>query len=166
MRQFTISLLLVTFMICGGRLQAQEQKAMPEHKADHIMVFPSEITWKDGPGSLPAGAKFAVIEGDPAKPGLFTMRLRLPQNYQIRPHWHPADEHVTVISGAFNMGLGETFEEKKASEIPVGGFAVMITGTRHFAFTKVETIVQLHGQGPWAINYVKAADDPRKKGSN
>jgi hypothetical protein len=39
----------------------------------------------------------------------------------------------------------------------------MPSGTRHFAWTKGETVVQLHGTGPWGINYVNAADDPRKK---
>ncbi len=154
-------LVLVPFF----QLQAQHSPSMDGGKAmdDHIMVFPGEIAWKDGPGSIPPGAKFAVIEGDPSKPGLFTMRLKLPPNYQIKPHWHPTDEHITVISGTFHMGLGESFDSAKAKEIPTGGFAVMITGTRHFALTKLETVIQLHGMGPWGINYVNPGDDPRKK---
>jgi len=130
------------------------------------MVVPTNLTWKDGPGSLPKGAKVAVLEGDPAKAGPFTLRFNLPSNYKIPPHWHPAVEHVTVISGTFSMGLGETFDETKASQLPVGGFAVMEIGTRHFAFTKENgATVQLHGVGPWGINYVNPEDDPRGKPS-
>jgi quercetin dioxygenase-like cupin family protein len=128
------------------------------------MVLPTDLTWKDGPVSLPTGARFATIEGNPSEAGPFTMRLQLPPNYKIPPHWHPAIEHVTILSGAFYMGLGERFDEAKAKKLPVGGFAVMAIGTRHFALTKEEgAVIQLHGIGPWGIHYVNPADDPRKK---
>ena len=148
-------------IVSVGQLHAQ-QKMVEHQQADHVMVVPADLTWKDGPASLPKGAKSAVIEGDPSKDGPFTLRLKLPANYKIPPHWHPAIEHVTVISGSFYMGLGEMSDESKATKLPAGGFAVMAIGTRHFAFTKEESIVQLHGVGPWAINYVNPKDDPRK----
>lgn len=163
MKHFIIPAAVAMLVITAGESRAQDHAKMQNEKTDHIMVLPKDIVWKDGPGSVPPGAKMAVIEGDPTKAGLFTMRLLLPDNYEIKPHWHPADEHITVIAGVFQMGLGETFDKSKGHEIPVGGFAVMLTGTRHFAFTKVETIVQLHGMGPWGINYVNPSDDPRKK---
>ena len=130
---------------------------------DHIMVKPENVKWLDGPPSLPPGAKFAVIEGDPKAAGLFTMRLWFPAGFKIPAHWHPADEHITVISGTFLMGLGDKFDSDKLQALPVGSFGVMLTGTKHFAMVKEETTVQLHGVGPWGINYVNPADDPRKK---
>ena len=144
-------------------LATQVQAQNTHMAADHIMVMPDSIKWVDAPPSLPPGAKIAVIEGDLKAAGLFTMRINIPANYMIMPHWHPADEHVTVIEGSFLMGVGEKFDEKAAKEIPAGGFAVMITGTRHYAFTKKECIVQVHGMGPWGITYVNTADDPRNK---
>src|SRR5438046_2335996 len=60
---------------------------------------PDQIKWKEGPASLPPGAKMAVLEGDPTKEGPFTMRVTLPDGYSVPPHTHPAVEHVTVISG-------------------------------------------------------------------
>ena len=146
-------------------LQAQEKAAekTEEHQPGHILVVPADITWKDGPASLPKGIKSAVVEGDPTKAGPFTMRIKLPANYKIPPHSHPAIEHVTVVSGSFHMGLGEVFDESKATKLPLGGFAVMQIGTRHFAFTKEEATIQLHGIGPWGITYVNPADDPRNK---
>jgi quercetin dioxygenase-like cupin family protein len=132
-----------------------------DHLPDHIMLTPEEMKWSDGPASLPKGAQFTVIEGDLTKEGPFTARFKFPADYNIPPHWHPAIEHVTVIKGSFHMGMGEMFERDKAKKLPVGGFAVMNIGTRHFAFTTEETIVQLHGIGPWGINYVNEEDDPR-----
>ena len=127
----------------------------------HIFALPDRVEWRSGPASLPAGAQMAVIEGDPSKPALFTMRLRLPDGYRIRPHYHAADEHITVIAGTFVMGLGDTFAESRGTALPAGGFAVMPTGTRHYAWTRGETVIQLHAVGPWRLTYVNPADDPR-----
>ena len=123
---------------------------------------PAEVKWKDGPGSLPAGAKFAVLEGDPSKEGPFVMRLWLPDGFRIPPHWHPKVERVTVVSGTFNLGMGEKFDQSATREMPAGTFGFWPAGMRHFAWAKGDTVLQLHGTGPWAINYVNPADDPRK----
>jgi quercetin dioxygenase-like cupin family protein len=130
--------------------------------ADHLMVAPADLKWADVP-SLPAGAKIAVIEGpmNEAKP--FTMRLRLPADYQVPAHFHSAIEHVTVISGTFNMGTGDKLDTKATRALGAGSVAIMQPGTRHFAWTKEETVVQVHGVGPWTVTYVNPADDPRKK---
>lgn len=148
------------FAIAPVALNAQDHG---NKSSGHIMVKPEDVKWMDGPPSIPPGAKFAVIEGDPKIAGLFTMRLWFPADYKIGAHWHPADEHITVISGTFLMGLGDKFDDGKLHPLSTGSFAVMATGTRHFAATTKETVVQLHGMGPWGINYVNPSDDPRKK---
>ena len=122
-----------------------------------------DLKWSPAPASLPAGAEVAILEGDPAKEGPFTMRLKLPAGYKIPPHSHPGVEHVTVISGSFAMGTGEKFDEAAAMTMPAGGFALMKIGTKHFATSKDGCVVQVHGVGPWGITYVNPADDPRKK---
>ena len=129
----------------------------------HAMYLPGDLKWSDAPASLPKGAKLAVLHGDPNAPGIFAMRLSLPAGYKVPPHWHPADEHVTVISGEFYMGMGDTWDEAKGHAMPVGAITIMPKGTRHFAWTKVETVVQLHAIGPWGINYVNPQDDPRNQ---
>ena len=78
-------------------------------------------------------------------------------------HSHPAIEHVTVISGTFNVGMGDKLDPSKSQAIPAGGVAIMQPKMNHFAWTKEETILQVHGVGPWGVNYVNPADDPRKK---
>ena len=72
-------------------------------------------------------------------------------------------EHVTVLSGTFNMGTGDKLDMTKTRPLTVGGFAIMQPGTTHFAWTTDETIVQIHSVGPWGVTYVNPADDPRKK---
>ena len=142
-----------------------QESSKTSHSATsgHAIHTPDHIQWKDGPASLPPGAKMAVLEGDPAKEGLFTMRVSLPDGYSIPPHLHPAVEHVTVISGTFNFGMGEKFDKSATQPLPAGTFGYWPAGMKHFAWVKGETVVQLHGMGPWGIQYVNPADDPRKK---
>jgi hypothetical protein len=131
-------------------------------KPDHAFLVKEELKWLDGPASLPAGAKVALLEGDPAKDGPFTLRLQMPDGFTIQPHWHPTVEHITVLSGTFNIGMGEKFDKSGGRALPAGAFAFMPPGMRHFAWTTGDTVIQLHGTGPWQVNYVNPADDPRK----
>lgn len=121
-----------------------------------------ELKWQDGPPSLPPGAKIAILEGDPTKPGPFTFRVKLPSGYRIPPHFHPVIEHVTVVSGAFSIGQGERWDDSKLVRLSAGDFMHMPPGTRHFATATGETEIQLHSTGPWGITYVNPADDPRR----
>ena len=162
---------MTRYFLCGlifaGLLSSGTMVYGEGENPDHIMVQSGHLTWKEGPPSLPKGAKFAVLEGNPSAPEAFTMRLDVPTNYTVPPHWHPAIEHVSVLSGSLYMGLGEEFDPAKATKLEMGGFATMAVGTRHFAFTKDEgAIIQLHGIGPWGITYVNPADDPRKETPN
>lgn len=129
----------------------------------HIMLTPGEIKWTDPPPALPSGAKIAVLEGPLANPAPFTFRLKLPDKYKIPPHWHPAIEHVTVLSGTFNLGMGERFDAGKLKALPPGSLVVIPPKSPHFGVVRGETIVQVHGVGPWGVNYVNPEDDPRKK---
>jgi quercetin dioxygenase-like cupin family protein len=150
--------LIAISLITLGSVVAQSPHADMES-----LHLPDAIKWQAGPPSLPPGAKFAVLEGDPSKDGPFTMRVMLPDGYRIPPHTHPKVEHITVISGVFNFGMGDQFDETKTKPMPAGTFGYWPAGMKHFAWAKGETIVQLHGIGPWSINYLNPADDPRKK---
>lgn len=136
--------------------------ALAQHHADHIMVSSAEMKWGPVP-SLPAGAQITVIEGPLDRAGPITARIKFPANYRLPAHTHPAIEHVTVLSGTFHMGTGDKLDMEKTTPLKVGDFAIMQVGTRHFAWTAEETIVQIHSVGPWGVTYVNPADDPRKK---
>ena len=135
--------------------------ALAQGHGEHTMVVPSDLKWADVP-SLPPGAKIAVIEGPLNQAVPFTMRLKLPANYKIPAHWHPAIEHLTVLTGTFHMGMGDKFDMAKTRALTPGSIAIMQPKTHHFGWTAEEAIVQLHGVGPWGVTYVDPADDPRK----
>lgn len=119
------------------------------------------IKWGPAPPFFPAGARFAVLQGDPGKAGLFTVRLEMPAGYTIRPHQHPTDEHVTVVSGSLLLGMGDTIHTRGATMLRSGGFITAKALEHHFAVARGRTVVQVHGEGPFAITYINPKDDPR-----
>ena len=74
-------------------------------------------------------------------------RLKVPAGYKVPAHVHPNDEHVTVISGTFNIGMGDKLDEKKGNALKAGGFARAPKDMQHYAWFNEDTIVQLHGMG-------------------
>ena len=126
------------------------------------MVTPNDLKWADVP-SLPPGAKIAVIEGPMTEAVPFTVRIKLPADYKVPAHWHPAVERVTVLSGTFNIGMGDKLAPAKTTALGPGSVIIMQPKINHFAWTKEETAVQLNGTGPWGVTYVDPADDPQKK---
>ena len=131
--------------------------------SSHTMMTPDQIKWGEAPPVLPAGAKLAVMTGDPSKEGgIYVLRLKMPANYKIAAHTHPVEEHVTVLSGAFLMGMGDKLDATKTKAFPAGSFATMPANVAHYAVTKKETIIEIAGVGPFAMTYVNPADDPSK----
>lgn len=105
----------------------------------------------------------AVLEGDPSREGPFVLRIKLPDGFRVMPHTHPKDERVTVISGTLYLGEGDKFDEKSGKGVPAGSYVRTAAGMKHFGWVKGETVLQLHGEGPWAIEYVDPKDDPRRE---
>ncbi len=121
------------------------------------------VKWGAPPPVFPPGAKFAVIAGDPAANGLVTVRFDLPAGYALAPHFHPTDEHVTVLKGSLSIGMGDVVDKTKAMRLTTGGYVVAAANMHHYAFTTTGATIQVHLQGPFAITYVNPADDPSKK---
>ena len=170
-RAILLALAATAFVAIQGWAIQQKDGAKPHddaggagHRdgpAEHVVIMPDKIEWQDAK-MLPAGAKLAVLDGDPAKEGFFTIRAKLPAGYRIPPHWHPGVERVTVLSGTFHIGAGERIDEKTAAKLPAGAYTAMPKGMRHFAYVDGETEIQISSMGPWGITYVNPADDPRK----
>jgi hypothetical protein len=157
--KYKIASLSLVAGVCMFGTQASAQ----QHAADHTMMTPSDFKWADVP-AMPAGSKITIIEGNMSAAEPFTARLKFPPNTKIPPHWHDTLEHVTVISGSFNMGVGDTLDLAKTQKLDAGSVAIMQPKTHHFGITGAEdTTLQLHGTGPWTVTYVNPTDDPRKK---
>jgi quercetin dioxygenase-like cupin family protein len=138
---------------------AEEMKPMT-----HDVVAPESVEWGPCPPNLPAGCKIAVLQGDPSKDGQeFTMRAWWPDGYKIMPHYHPMTENLTVISGTFNVGMGDKFDANTTKKMPPGSFISMPPQMHHYAWAEGETVIQLNALGPFATIYVNPADDPSMK---
>lgn len=124
------------------------------------MHDPDELKWGDAPPVLPKGAKVAILDGDPFKPGPYVIRLKMPPGYKVPPHWHSRAENVTVISGMLALGMGDKLDEKAARALKPGGFHAIGPQVHHYAFSKGGAVVQIHGEGPFDITYINPADNP------
>jgi quercetin dioxygenase-like cupin family protein len=150
---WVIVLLTVGVLLTGSTAQAQH---------GHVMLNEADLKWLDAPPFLPPGAKIALLHGNPLEKDLFAIRVKLPANYKVAAHWHPTDEHVTVVSGTLYMGLGDKLDMQAAKPLKAGGFALVPAKKAHFVYTKEETVIQVYGIGPVEFVYVNPADDPRK----
>ena len=137
--------------------------ATPAFATGDVMMNKDDLKWGAAPPVLPKGAKVAVLDGDPFKPGQYTLRLMMPASYKIAPHWHSKAENLTVISGALHLVMGDKMDPAQAHALKAGGYHYLPAKTNHSAFTKGATVIQISGEGPFDITYLNAADDPSKQ---
>ena len=137
-----------------GAPQLHSQAAPP--------ATPSRPHWGPAPAVFPAGARMAMVSGDPGKAAPFTVELAFPAGYKIPPHFHPTAETVTVKKGTLLVGMGDTFDASKAKPMQVGDSGSIPANAHHFAAAKVTTFITVSAMGPFAMTYVHAADDPQK----
>jgi quercetin dioxygenase-like cupin family protein len=156
MNTFKIAPVILALGLCGF-------VAAPVPAAEYTAVMQKDIKWQDAP-SIGPGAKTAVIDGDPKSSGPFVMRLMVPPKTTIKLHTHPANENVTVLSGTLYFAASDKFDPKIAKAFGPGSYFSIAQGKPMFAYTKEkQTVVQLHGTGPWGITYLESKDSPAKK---
>jgi quercetin dioxygenase-like cupin family protein len=144
--------LLTAVTVLGTRVYSQEKA---ESAASHKIVHFGDLKW----APIMKGCELAPVAGNPNAEGEpFVLRLRCADGTKVPAHWHPTDENLTVLKGAFLVGIGDTFDESKLATMNVGNFTTMPKEMRHFAICKGETIVQVHGAGPFKVNWVNPAE--------
>jgi quercetin dioxygenase-like cupin family protein len=137
--------------------------AIAQSAAAH--AAPPAPKWGPAPPVFPAGAQMEVMQGNPGANGLFTVRLRFPNGYRVAPHTHPTDEHITVISGTLQVGMGKTVDAKQMMTLHGGDFATAPANAPHYAQARGTTVVQVHAMGPFILTYVNPADMPKATAS-
>ena len=163
---FPAAALAVTLLVAAAPGAQKSPPVVPTsrpaaaHPAVHTVLHEADVAWTDAPPNLPPGAKIAVLDGDPGKSGLYTMRLKIPNGYKVAPHWHPMAEHLTVLTGIFHVATGDKFDSSKGTGLKAGEYAVMPAKMHHYAWCEGETVVQVHGTGPFKLIYVDPKDDP------
>ena len=143
--------------VCVSSLAAQGPQAKPAPAAKA-----PALKWGPAPDAFPAGAKMAVVSGDPSKSAMFSIELSMPDGYKIPPHFHPTDETVEVKSGTFQFAMGDTFDATQLKTMAVGGKGTIPAQMHHYAVAKGATVVQVSAMGPFALTYVNPTDDPRQ----
>jgi quercetin dioxygenase-like cupin family protein len=127
-----------------------------------ILVTPDQVPWTDSP--VIPGAKGAFLVGNPSKAEVTVLRVKLPPHCKHPPHTHPFAEVATVLSGRLGYGLGDAFDTSKGQILEAATFAVVPAKRPHYIWTdNEEAIVQVQFVGPFGIDYIKPADDPRKR---
>jgi len=127
---------------------------------------PADFVWRDQP-ALSGGAEHATLLGDPASPGRYVFRLRVPAGHRARPHWHPDERIYTVLSGTFYLGFGHDRSDDDLEEYPQGSVLIVRAERLHFQLAKAGPYeVQVEGEGPTAVEYETPADDPRRSTSH
>ena len=120
-----------------------------------------DLEWKAF-AAFPPEARLAVVVGDPSRPGLYVIRVRLPAGVKLMPHAHPEDRVYTVLSGVFYIGQGEKFDESRLEAYGVGTVIVLPGGQPHFHWARSgEYVTQVTAIGPLGLSYVNPVDDPR-----
>ena len=133
-----------------------------------VLVSPAQgkgLKWMDSAGAgLPAGAKMAVLSGNPAKPGTFKLQIKMPADYAVPAHHHPGEEVVRVRSGTLNYGMSDKLDKTNAGTLTDPATHVtMHAGMNHWVFTTAPAVIEVTGTGPFEIVYADPNDDPRKK---
>jgi hypothetical protein len=125
----------------------------------HMIVTPDQLTWRP----LTPGVELAVVSGDPDKKGgLYVIRIRTKDEVRVPPHWHPTDEHVTVLTGSFWMGHGEKYDASKLTELRPGGHSLVPARLPHFGLHSAGNVVEVYGEAPFVFTWVNSEDDPNR----
>ena len=147
---------VIVSLVVSANAMAQQpvgEKASPTAMA---VVTAKSLTWTTPtiPGFVP-GMALAVVSGDPSKEGPYIIRLRFPAGYVFPAHSHPKDEHLTVLSGTFLLGMGDKTNAAAIRTYGPGDFLLMPANMAHFGGAQGETVIQLHGTGPFDIKVLE-----------
>lgn len=161
--------LMAASLALGCGVLAAAPRRAAQKSAAHFAAHPRQrilragaLAWRPE-AALPPGAESVVLEGDPAKPGLVILRLKMPDGYRIPPVWHPATDRFTVISGTYHLGVGPKFDTGKTTALSAGDFAWLSPAAPHYGWCTGVTVLEVVGLGPFVTNYVNPREDPRRK---
>jgi hypothetical protein len=119
------------------------------------------LTWGPAPPGLPAGARAAVVSGDPTKAGPFTVRVDMPPDYAVRPHHHPTSEELRLLEGTLHLGHGTKWDEKAMKAMAADKPVTIGAKEPHFLHAASRVVLEVQSTGPFAITYLDPKDDPR-----
>jgi hypothetical protein len=69
----------------------------------------------------------------------------------------------TLFWSTLQLKEGQLASLSGDASLGPGGFVELPANTYHYAFTKIPTVIQISGEGPFGIAYANPTDDPSKK---
>lgn len=156
---------------CGDRADRTADRTAADQTGTDTMASASTatadtatdegLTWGPPPPGLPAGARVAVVSGDPGKAGPFTVRIDMPPDYAVRPHQHPTSETLRVVEGTLHLGHGAKWNEQAMKAVAKDAPVTIGAKKPHFVHAASRVVLEIQSTGPFAITYVDSKDDPR-----
>jgi 2-methylcitrate dehydratase PrpD len=139
-----MSLLVATVVAAGTLLAAESDYSTLNPNAIAIKI-PSDIQWQGGG----RGAEQIVLYGDPTKAGLYAVLIKWRANSSSRPHFHPNDRFISVLSGTWWVGTGRKYDEASMKPVHAGSFVTHFANEVHYDGAKDgEAVLQIIGMGP------------------
>lgn len=130
------TLLLLSLFVTGAQAQVIPHKVVPLNK-------------------IPSEQSIEVVSGDPSNAGsAFVLRIHNDPGYVCPPHTHPTDENVVVVQGSWSVGMGTRINLSTVESLELGAYALVPAKMAHFCLSKTETIIQVHGVGPFSVDMV------------
>lgn len=139
-RLLHVGLTLAMFVSLGSMMSADvDPKAL-------VLQLPKEIKWVE---NTAAGSAQAILFGDPSKPGIYGVLTKWHPGHMSRPHFHPNDRFITVISGTWWCGTGSKYDPASTVPIPTGSFVKHVGKQIHYDGAKDQDVVlEIVGEGP------------------
>ena len=120
-------------------------KATDLNPAALIFKSPNQIPWVDSP----SGSSQAVLRGDPEKPGPYIVLTKWHAGHMSRPHFHPNDRFITVISGTWWVGTGTKYDPESTVPMAAGSFVTHFGKQVHYDGAKEgDVVLEIVGEGP------------------
>ncbi len=137
---------MLALVVLGMILAAPAARAAGLDPTAVQFTAPSDIKWvRNAAGTN----ETAMLFGDPAKPGLYVYRIRWLAVNMSRPHFHPNDRYITVISGTWWVGTGATYDPDSTVALPAGTFVTHFGKQIHYDGAKDdEVVLEIVGEGP------------------
>jgi len=170
LKKLIVQTIAISLLLMSGARSFAQNSGGDHQSSEHIMTSSESIKWQPLPHEWTNGPppdvatkngpppEVALIWGDPLKEGApFMFRLRSSvagTTAPVAPHYHPTDEHITVLSGVFCLGDGDVYDEAKCTDMPAGSVMVMPKGMHHFAVAK-NSDIEIYGVGPFKIMWLK-----------
>lgn len=151
MKLMNTALTMSVLMLAGCEQPQIGIFEFPEGSVQHV-VRAAEIDWRPCPPNLPPGCEIAVLEGDPQSAGLFTVRFRITEDFELPPHTHPKDERVTVLAGQVSVAFGGDATRERAIVFGPGDYYVNARDAIHAVYIDDSSELQITGIGPWEVH--------------